>query len=323
MEMMPPSSEQNSCPPSNSPSKNIKDQVRNAFKSRDGEKSRQLHVAALRQNKASNSLSPAACRVPVDSSSMDRDDAVMVSGEERHPALGDYIKSIIYGGLDGIITTFAIVAGISGANMPSNVVLVLGFANLMADGLSMGIGDYLSERSELDFIQSERDREQWEFSNFRDGELAEMMEIYVEKGISVEDAELILNTMAKYPRFFIDHMMVQELSLFPVSGDEQPIKGGVVTFSSFLLFGSVPLLSFVLLSSWELKPILGMDPKMVLSGIMSVVTLFVLGVVKAKITKTAMFKSGCIIMFNGVLAAGAAYLIALGLSRITGVHGMH
>lgn len=91
--------------------------------------------------------------------------------------------------------------------MPSEVVLVLGFANLMADGMSMGIGDYLSERSELDFIQSERAREEWEFTNFREGEIAEMMEIYTEKGLTAEDAAVILNTMAKYPRFFIDHMV--------------------------------------------------------------------------------------------------------------------
>lgn len=94
--------------------------------------------------------------------------------------------------------------------MTSEVVLVLGFANLMADGLSMGIGDYLSERSELDFIQSERDREEWEFTNFQEGEIAEMLEIYVSKGLSPEDAELILNTMAKYPKFFIDHMVRED-----------------------------------------------------------------------------------------------------------------
>lgn len=116
--------------------------------------------------------------------------------------------------------------------------------------------------------------------------------------------------------------MVQELSLFPVQGDEQPMKGGLVTLTSFLLFGSIPLLSFVFFASLELEPFLGMDPKMLISAIMTVLALFILGVVKAKMTQTAMFKSGCVIVFNGVLAAGSAYAIAAGLARVTGIHGM-
>ena len=118
------------------------------------------------------------------------------------------MKSIIYGGLDGIITTFAIVAGIAGADLATEVILVLGFANLIADGLSMGIGDYLSEVSEIEYIESEKKREEWEFANFKEGEVQEMIDIYREKGVARKDAETILRTMAKYPRFFIDHMMV-------------------------------------------------------------------------------------------------------------------
>jgi vacuolar iron transporter family protein len=74
------------------------------------------------------------------------------SGEEHneliHPA--KYIKSIVYGGLDGIITTFAIVAGVAGASLSANIVLILGFANLIADGISMAAGDYLSTKSEIE-----------------------------------------------------------------------------------------------------------------------------------------------------------------------------
>lgn len=61
-----------------------------------------------------------------------------------------YIKSIVYGGLDGIVTTFAIVAGVAGAALSSSVILILGFANLVADGISMAAGDYLSTKSEIE-----------------------------------------------------------------------------------------------------------------------------------------------------------------------------
>ena len=76
----------------------------------------------------------------------------------------------MYGGLDGIITTFAVVAGVAGASLSSGVVLILGFANLIADGLSMAIGDYLSTKAENEYNKAERAREKWEVENYPEGE---------------------------------------------------------------------------------------------------------------------------------------------------------
>ena len=60
-----------------------------------------------------------------------------------------YLKEFVYGGIDGSVTTFAVVAGATGANMSSGVIIVLGFANLIADGFSMSVGNYLSEKSAM------------------------------------------------------------------------------------------------------------------------------------------------------------------------------
>ncbi|MCP4099743.1 MAG: hypothetical protein GY748_26305, partial [Planctomycetaceae bacterium] len=70
----------------------------------------------------------------------------------------------------------------------------------------MCIGDYLSEVSEIEYINSEKDRETWEFKHFKEGEIQEMIQIYTEKGIKQSDAEKMLRKMAKYPEFFINHM---------------------------------------------------------------------------------------------------------------------
>ena len=118
------------------------------------------------------------------------------------------------------------VAGVAGADLDPAVILVLGFANLVADGISMGVGDYLSEVAEQDFAKTERQREMWEFENHKEGEIQEMIEIYKEKGVSQKDAETILNIMAKYPDFFVDHMCVQELDIKPVEEGESPAKSG-------------------------------------------------------------------------------------------------
>merc|ERR1712154_51139 len=178
----------------------------------------------------------------------DDDDNVQfqVSQEHHKGEAGEFIKSIIFGGLDGIITIFAIVASISGSDMKVETILVLGIAKLVGDGISMGVGDFLSEKAEIDFTKSELQREKWEFDNFQEGEITEMVEIYQEKGISEKDAKLILNTMAKYPEFFLNHMMMEELELDTSVIHDNPLKNGGITFVSFMVFGTVPLLSYII-----------------------------------------------------------------------------
>lgn len=97
--------------------------------------------------------------------------------------------------IDGVITTFAIVSSTTGSSLDQNVVLLLGIANLVADGLSMGLSDYISSQSENEYILNERKREEWEVDNFLEGEKQEMIDLYHNKGMTVEDAETIINAM--------------------------------------------------------------------------------------------------------------------------------
>ena len=82
---------------------------------------------------------------------------------------GKYVKSLVFGGLDGIITTFAVVAASVGGSLSSDVILLMGFANLIADGLSMGFGDYLSSQAEVDYTKAEHRREKWELEKLPRG----------------------------------------------------------------------------------------------------------------------------------------------------------
>lgn len=120
---------------------------------------------------------------------------------------------MIFGGLDGILTSFAIVAGAAGGKLSTQVVLILGFSNIFADAVSMGVGEFLSSKAENEWILQERAREVWELENHPEGEIQEMVEIYVQRGMSQEDAETVVKTMAKYKDFFVDVMMNHELEL--------------------------------------------------------------------------------------------------------------
>jgi len=238
--------------------------------------------------------------------------------EQHNDAAGHYIKSIVFGGLDGIITTFAIVSGVAGANLSTEVMLVLGFANLLADAISMGFGDYLSSQAEIDFGIGERKREEWEMENFEEGELQEMIDIYTDKGFSSEDANLILKTMIKNRSFFLDHMMVQELGILPVQDGSSPAKNGVVTTLSFIIFGSMPLFAFLLLQLFDLP----FDVEFTVACVLTIVTLLILGIVKSRlVVGDSPLLSALKVSVNGVVAAGAAYLIGYGLGKVFNVSG--
>ena len=101
-------------------------------------------------------------------------DRIKAAAEEHKTESGAYIGEAVYGALDGIVTTFAIVAGVEGAGLSSGIVLILGFANLIGDGLSMGVGSYLSTKSRREYEKSERKRELWEIENYPQGEREEI-----------------------------------------------------------------------------------------------------------------------------------------------------
>lgn len=221
--------------------------------------------------------------------------------EEHQQEQGKYIKSIVYGGLDGIITTFAVVAGVAGASLSSGVVLILGFANLFADGLSMAIGDFLSTRAENEYNRAERERELWEVEHFPEGEKKEMVELYVHKGISQQDAEQMVGIMSKYSDAWVDIMMAEELGI--LESDENPLKNALATFSSFAVFGFVPLIAFVLSLLLPQAGTIAFPVASVMTGI----TLFVLGALKVRITQQFWLRSGLEMLVVGGLAAAAAY----------------
>jgi len=156
------------------------------------------------------------------------------SHNEYHRVGGDYVKSIIYGGLDGITTTFAIIAGVVGGGIAVQVILILGFSNIIADGISMGISDTLSDMAEHDYSRSEKKRETWECDHNLEGEINEMVQLYQTRGLPESDARAAIGILSKHKDFFVDVMMVEELGLLPPDANTAPWKSGLVTF--FFIF---------------------------------------------------------------------------------------
>ena len=155
----------------------------------------------------------------------------------------EYIAEFVYGGIDGAITTFAVVAGAEGASLGISVVIILGLANLIADGFSMSVGNYFSTKAERDSFEKHQQVEYWEIENLREKEIEEIREIYAAKGFKGELLEQVVEVIISDKDIWVDTMMKEELEM--VKGDKTPYKTAGVTFMSFILVGSVPLLSYV------------------------------------------------------------------------------
>ncbi|CAM9243039.1 unnamed protein product [Hapterophycus canaliculatus] len=224
---------------------------------------------------------------------------------------------MVFGGLDGILTSFAIVAGAAGGRLPVAVVLVLGFSNIFADALSMGVGEYLSSKAHNEYVMAEKKREEWELKNHREGEILEMVEIFEERGMSRQDAEDVIEKMAKYDDFFVNLMMNEELGLqVPTGDDDDTIKEGFVMFLSFALFGAMPLLGYVIV------PLIRPDSTPVVLFVVACVvtgaTLFGMGAIKSQFGTRHWCTSGTEMLFLGGSCAALAFEIGKAVDGLIG-----
>jgi VIT1/CCC1 family predicted Fe2+/Mn2+ transporter len=221
--------------------------------------------------------------------------------EEHGAASHAYIGDMVYGGLDGIVTTFAVVSGVAGAQLGVHVVLILGLANLFADGFSMATGAYLSARAEREYYQRELSRERWEVEHIPEAERAELYEIYRQQGYIEEDAKRLVEIKTRDPELWVKAMMVEELGLLP--DERKPFYSALATFIAFVLAGVVPLLIYL---AGLLFTIPGELRFPVAAGL-SAVALFGLGAAKVLVTHLNPLRSGLEMLIVGGLAAGVAY----------------
>lgn len=154
-----------------------------------------------------------------------------------------YLREFVYGGIDGAVTTFAVVAGAVGANLDPSIIIILGFANLFADGFSMSIGAYLSAKSEKENYKKHRNIEYWEVENIPEMERKEVEDIYRAKGFEGKLLDDVVDVIISDKDRWVDEMMKNELEMIPDS--KSPFKIGLATLISFFLVGFIPLTVYV------------------------------------------------------------------------------
>lgn len=220
----------------------------------------------------------------------------------------DYLGEFVYGGIDGSVTTFAVVAGAAGAELGSAIILILGFANLLADGLSMSIGAYLSAKAQRESFEKHESVEYWEVENLPEVEREEIRDIYRQKGFEGELLEQVVQVITADKDRWVDTMMKEELNM--VREERSPFAIGFVTYISFLIIGLVPLVAYV----WDYVFTLDVN-LFVFSSVLTGVTFVFIGFLKSYVTQTSYFKSIGETLLLGAAAAAVSYWVGFFLEK--------
>ena len=215
-----------------------------------------------------------------------------------------YLRDWVYGGIDGAVTTFAIVAGVIGAQLSSRVVLILGIANLVADGFSMAASNYSGTKTEHEEQAHLRAIEERHIDAVPDGEREEIRQIFRGKGFSGRDLERAVDVITADRERWVDTMLAEEYGL--PKAVRSPLKAAASTFASFVLCGAVPLLPFLV----------GAPAAFQMSIAMTALVFFLIGSTKSRWSPVSWWRSGGETLAIGLGAAALAFLVGYALKGL-------
>ena len=209
------------------------------------------------------------------------------------------ISDAVLGAIDGCVTTFAIIAGAIGAGFSASVALILGFANLFADGFSMAVSNYEANKAQKEFIESVRKTEAEHIQKIPKGEREEIRQIFQRKGFEGDVLEKIVSTITQNKNLWIDTMLLEEHGLQIQT--QNPIKAALTTFGAFLLVGAIPLIPFFISA-------ITINQQFILSAIFAGMMFFMIGMLKSMVFAKPIFLSGVQTLVTGGAAASLAFI---------------
>jgi len=217
---------------------------------------------------------------------------------------------MVFGAIDGSITTFAIVSGVAGAGLSSSIVIVLGLANLLADGFSMAASNFLGTRAENAFRASMRERELTEIDVYPEGEKEEVRQIFAMKGFEGQSLDDLVEVITANRTLWVDTMMQEEHGLSPDDTNEWCSAGA--TFVSFVVAGALPLATFVL--NYFVPQTI--DSPFLISALLTAMCFACVGLGKGHFTNGNYYLSVVETLMVGGVAASLAYAVGYGLQSL-------
>lgn len=217
----------------------------------------------------------------------------------------NYLRDWIYGGIDGSVTTFVVVSGVVGAQLSPWIILVMGFANLLADGFSMAASNFLGTKAEHEDLKRLEAVEYRHLDLEPEGEREEVRQIFLGKGFSGDELTRLVDLVTSDRARWVRTMLTEEYGL--PQQVRSPWRAAFATFSAFILCGLVPLLPFLINTP---------DP-LLLSTILTGAAFFAIGTVKSRWSTSTWWSSGLSTFAVGAIAAGVAYAVGVLLRQLT------
>lgn len=215
----------------------------------------------------------------------------------------EYFGEFVYGGIDGSVTTFAVVAGSAGAGLDSSIIIILGFANLIADGFAMGVGAYFSTRSEKEIYDKHFKNEREKINKLSVNEITSIEEIIKDWGFSGELLNQVRNVLIEDKEKLTEIILKEKHEMMPEK--KSPVAMGLVTYFSFILVGLVPLLIYILDYTFNIKFEFLFETSVFFTSL----TFILIGILKSILTGTNLIKNIIQTLVLGGIAATLAYYL--------------
>jgi vacuolar iron transporter family protein len=221
--------------------------------------------------------------------------------KEDHLTSSDFLRDVVIGMSDGLTVPFALAAGLSGAVDSSSIIVIAGIAEIAAGSIAMGLGGYLSGKTEQDHYVNEEKREHYEVENLREREIEETKEFFANIGLSKEIQEKATQEISQDKDRWVEFMMKYELGL-DKPDPKRATKSALNIGLSYIAGGIIPLSPYFFISN--------SNEALKFSVIATLICLFVFGYFKSKMTGVNPLLGAIRVTLIGAIAAGAAFGIA-------------
>ncbi|HEV3123747.1 MAG TPA: VIT1/CCC1 transporter family protein [Candidatus Dormibacteraeota bacterium] len=213
--------------------------------------------------------------------------------------LGDFLRDLIFGLNDGLVSNFSLIAGVSGANTSHGIVLLAGVAGVIAGAASMAAGAYLSNKSKRELMEEELRREAEEIEYAPEEERDELRRIYRLKGFEEDEVAILVNRITADKQRWLDVLITEELGLSPHPGPP-PLADALFAGGGFAAGAIVPVIPFIFA---------GGTGSLIAAGVLSLFGLFAVGATKTLVTRRSPLRSGAEMVAVGVSAAVVTNLV--------------
>lgn len=212
-----------------------------------------------------------------------------------------YLRDFVYGAIDGIVTTFAVVSGVAGAGLSTKVIIILGMANLVGDGFSMAASNYLGTKTEEELRRKARRIEEQHIADYPEGEREEIRQIFASKGFEGEQLEHVVEVITADHKRWVDTMIVEEHGL--VLEGPSAMRAAITTLLAFVVIGFLPLAAF----AGGLIITGGIPHPYLVSTVLTCIAFFAVGAAKSWFVDESWLRAGVETLLIGSGAAALAY----------------